>query len=46
MHTCLPEKGKAKAVEKLKGGQTTWLTDYMARPVGHHLVSLPTKPSR
>jgi hypothetical protein len=32
MHTCLHEKGKTKAVEKVSGGRTTWLA-------GHHLVS-------
>jgi hypothetical protein len=31
-HTCLHEKGKAKAVEKVSGGQTTY-------PAGHQLVS-------
>jgi hypothetical protein len=39
VHTCLHEKGKAKAVEKVGIGQTTWLADYMARPANHHLVS-------
>jgi hypothetical protein len=39
MHTCLHEKGKAKVVEKVGGGQITWPTDDVARPVGHHLVS-------
>jgi hypothetical protein len=32
MHTCLHEKGEAKAVEKFGGGRTTWLAD-------HHLAS-------
>jgi hypothetical protein len=32
MHTCLHEKGKAKAVEKVDGGRTTW-------PTGHHMAS-------
>jgi hypothetical protein len=32
MCMCLHEKGKAKAVEKVGGGKTTW-------PAGHHLVS-------
>jgi hypothetical protein len=32
MHTCLHEKGKSKAVEKVGAGQTTW-------PAGHHLVN-------
>jgi hypothetical protein len=32
MHTCLHERGKAKEVEKVGGGSTTW-------PAGHHLVS-------
>jgi hypothetical protein len=39
MHTCLHEKGKAKAVEKVDGGQTTWPTGHVARSAGHHLVS-------
>jgi hypothetical protein len=39
MHMCLHEKGKAKAVEKVGGGQTTWLADHVAGPAGHHLVS-------
>jgi hypothetical protein len=36
---CLHEKGKAKAVEKVGGGQTTWPAGQLAWPVGHHLVS-------
>jgi hypothetical protein len=32
-------KGKAKAVEKISGGQTTCLVNNVARPVGHHMVS-------
>jgi hypothetical protein len=39
VHTCLHEKGEAKAVKKVNGGRTTWLADHMARPVSHHLVS-------
>jgi hypothetical protein len=39
MHTCLHEKGKAKVVEKVSGGQTTWPTGHVASPAGHHLVS-------
>jgi hypothetical protein len=39
VHTSLHEKGKAKTVEKVGGGQTTWLTGHMARPTGHHLAS-------
>jgi hypothetical protein len=39
VHTCLHEKGKAKAVEKVGGGRTTWPASHMARPAGHHLVS-------
>jgi hypothetical protein len=39
MHTCLHEKGKAKAVEKVSGGQTTWAAGHVARPADHHLVS-------
>jgi hypothetical protein len=31
LHTCLHEKGRAKAVEKVSGGQITW-------PAGHHLA--------
>jgi hypothetical protein len=32
VHTCRHEKGKAKAVEKVSRGQTTW-------QAGHHLAS-------
>jgi hypothetical protein len=39
VHTCPREKEKAKAVEKVSGGQTTWLAGHVARPVGHHMVS-------
>jgi hypothetical protein len=39
VHTCLHEKGKAKVVEKVSGGQTTWPTGHVASPAGHHLVS-------
>jgi hypothetical protein len=39
VHTCLHEKEKAKAVEKVGGGQTTWLADHVARPGSHHLAS-------
>jgi hypothetical protein len=39
MHTCLHKKGKAKAVEKVGGGQTKWPAGHVARPAGHHLVS-------
>jgi hypothetical protein len=39
MHTCLHEKGKAKKVEKVGGGQTTWSAGRVARPIGHHFVS-------
>jgi hypothetical protein len=39
VHTCLHVKGKAKAVGKVGGGRTTWLTSQVARPVGHHFVS-------
>jgi hypothetical protein len=39
MHTCLQEKGKAKAVEKVHGSRTTWPAGHVARPVGHHLMS-------
>jgi hypothetical protein len=39
VHTCLHEKGKAKVVEKVGGGQTTWPPDNVARPAGHHLAS-------
>jgi hypothetical protein len=39
MHTCLHKKEKAKAVEKVGGGRTTWLIDHMARPASHHLAS-------
>jgi hypothetical protein len=39
VHTCLHEKGKATAVEKVGGGQTTWPAGHVARLAGHHLVS-------
>jgi hypothetical protein len=39
VHTCLHKKGKAKAVEKVSGGQITWSASHVARPAGHHLVS-------
>jgi hypothetical protein len=37
--TCLHEKGKAKALEKVSGGRTTYPAGHVARPAGHHLVS-------
>jgi hypothetical protein len=39
VHTCLHEKGKAKMVEKVGGGLTTWSDSHVARPIGHHLAS-------
>jgi hypothetical protein len=36
---CLHEKGKAKAVDKVCGGRTTWPASHMARQVRHHLAS-------
>jgi hypothetical protein len=36
--TCLHEKGKAKAVKKVDGGQTHWPASHMAWPPGLHLV--------
>jgi hypothetical protein len=39
VHTCLHKKGKAKAVEKVSEGQTTWPAGHVARPADHHLVS-------
>jgi hypothetical protein len=39
VHTCLHKKGKAKVVEKVGGGRTTWPAGHVARPVGHHLAS-------
>jgi hypothetical protein len=39
VHTCVHEKGKAKAVEKVGGGRTTWSTGHVARPTSHHLAS-------
>jgi hypothetical protein len=36
---CAHKKGKAMAVEKFGGGQTTWPPGQLARPAGHHLVS-------
>jgi hypothetical protein len=39
VHTCLHEKWKAKAVEKVGGGRTTWPASHVARPAGTHLAS-------
>jgi hypothetical protein len=39
VHTCLHEKGKAKAVEKVGGGRTTWPTHHMAELAGHDFMS-------
>jgi hypothetical protein len=39
VHMCLHKKGRAKVVEKVSGGRTTWLAGHMARPTGHHFVS-------
>jgi hypothetical protein len=39
VHTCLNEKGKAKAVEKVGGGQIIWPASHVASPAGHHLAS-------
>jgi hypothetical protein len=39
VHTCLHDKGKTKAVDKVGGGRTTWLAGHVARPTGHHLAS-------
>jgi hypothetical protein len=39
VHTCLHEKGKVKAVEKVGGHQTIWPTGHVARPIGNHLPS-------
>jgi hypothetical protein len=39
MHTCLHEKGKAKAVGKVSGDQTTWPVGHVARPTGHYMAS-------
>jgi hypothetical protein len=39
MHTCLHEKGKAKAVEEVSGGRATWPAGHVARPADHHLAS-------
>jgi hypothetical protein len=39
VHTCLHEKGKAKAVETVCGDRTTWPASHVAGPAGHHLVS-------
>jgi hypothetical protein len=37
--TCLHEKGKAKAVEKVGGDLSTRPADHVAWPAGRHLVS-------
>jgi hypothetical protein len=42
VHTCLHEKGKAKAVEKVNGGQTTLLASHVARPPRPPHGELPT----
>jgi hypothetical protein len=39
VHTCLHEKGKAKAVEKVDRRRTTWPAGHVARPAGYHLAS-------
>jgi hypothetical protein len=39
MDTCLHEKGKAKAVEKVSGGLSTWSASHVAWLADHHLVS-------
>jgi hypothetical protein len=39
VHTCLHEKGKAKAMEKVSRGRNTWPAYHVARLAGHHLVS-------
>jgi hypothetical protein len=39
MHTCLHEKGNAKAVEKVGEGRITWPAGHVARLAGHHLAS-------
>jgi hypothetical protein len=39
LDTCLHDKGKAMAVEKVSGGQTHWPAGHVARPLGHHLAS-------
>jgi hypothetical protein len=39
LDTCLHEKGKAMAVEKVGGGQTNWPANHVARLAGRPLVS-------
>jgi hypothetical protein len=39
VHTCLHEKGKAKAVEKVSEGQTKWPTGHIARLADHYFAS-------
>jgi hypothetical protein len=39
MVTCLHQKGKAKAVEKVGRGLSTWSTGHVAWPADRHLVS-------
>jgi hypothetical protein len=39
LDTCLHEKGKAMAVEKVSGDGTHWPASHIAWPPGHHLVS-------
>jgi hypothetical protein len=36
MHTCLHEKGKAKAVKKVSGSQAKWSVGLVARLASHH----------
>jgi hypothetical protein len=36
--TCLHEEYKAKAVEKVGGGRSTWSASHVAWPAGHHLA--------
>jgi hypothetical protein len=39
LDTCLHEKGKAMAVEKVGGGRTHWPTGHMARSADRHSMS-------
>jgi hypothetical protein len=43
VHTCLHEKGKAKAMGKVGGDQITWPVGHMARPATTWRVTDLTK---
>jgi hypothetical protein len=42
VHMCLHKKGKVKAVEKVGGGQTTWLATHHLVGYWHNQVGNPS----